>query len=145
MDTYHKEKGSKGSSSWSFCASILKEEQKEDRRDSCSILPRRPLHRESGIAPISDDEPTDPERNLLNGNPADEGTDTEISDDITRPESGTRRNLYRETRSRRWEKLRRNVSSGKEGIPDDAIVGGLKNRPSRRQGNVGKFHSLGAT
>jgi hypothetical protein len=86
-----------------------------------------------------------PERNLLSGNPADEGTDAEISGDITRPESGTRRNLYREMRSRRWEKLRRNVSSGKEGIPDDAIVDGLKNRPSRRQGNVGKIHSSGAT
>jgi hypothetical protein len=51
MDTDHKEKGSKGSSSWSFCASVLKGEQKEGRRGSCSILPRRPLHRESGIAP----------------------------------------------------------------------------------------------
>jgi hypothetical protein len=51
MDTDHKEKGSKGSSSWSFCASVLKGEQKEGRRDSCSILPRRPLHRESGITP----------------------------------------------------------------------------------------------
>jgi hypothetical protein len=60
MDTDHKEKGSKGSSSWSFCASVLKGEQKEDRRGSCSILPRRSLHRESGIAPISDDEPTAP-------------------------------------------------------------------------------------
>jgi hypothetical protein len=51
MDTDHKEKGSKGSSNWSFCAFVLKGEHKEDRRDSCSILPRRPLHRESGIAP----------------------------------------------------------------------------------------------
>jgi hypothetical protein len=85
------------------------------------------------------------ERNLLSGNPADEGTDAVISSDITRPESGTQRNLYRETRSQRWEKLRRNVSSGKEGIPDDAIVDGLKNRTSRRQGNVGKIHSSGAT
>jgi hypothetical protein len=42
-----------------------------------------------------------PERNLLSGNPADEGTDAEISDDITRPESETRRNLYCDTRSRR--------------------------------------------
>jgi hypothetical protein len=42
-----------------------------------------------------------PERNLLSGNPADGGTDTEISGDITRPESGTRRNPYRVTRSRR--------------------------------------------
>jgi hypothetical protein len=42
-----------------------------------------------------------PERNLLSGNLTDEGTDAEISDDITRPESGTRRSLYRETRSQR--------------------------------------------
>jgi hypothetical protein len=42
-----------------------------------------------------------PERNLLSGNPADEGTDVEISGDITRPESGTRSSLYRETRSQR--------------------------------------------
>jgi hypothetical protein len=41
------------------------------------------------------------ERNLLSGNPTDEGTDAEIFGDITRPESGTRRNLYRETRSQR--------------------------------------------
>jgi hypothetical protein len=42
-----------------------------------------------------------PERNLLSGNPTDEGTDAEISGNITRPENETRRNLYRETRSRR--------------------------------------------
>ena len=42
-----------------------------------------------------------PKRNLLSGNPADEGTDAEISDDITRPESGTQCSLYRETRSQR--------------------------------------------
>jgi hypothetical protein len=42
-----------------------------------------------------------PERNLLSGNPADEGTDAEISGDITRLERGTRSSLYRETRSQR--------------------------------------------
>jgi hypothetical protein len=42
-----------------------------------------------------------PERNLLSGNPADEGTDAEISGDITRPGSGTRRSLYREMRPQR--------------------------------------------
>jgi hypothetical protein len=42
-----------------------------------------------------------PEKNLLSGNPADKGTDAEIFDDITRPESGTRRSPYHETRSRR--------------------------------------------
>jgi hypothetical protein len=42
-----------------------------------------------------------PERNLLSGNPTDEGTNAEISGDITRPESGTRSSMYRETRSQR--------------------------------------------
>jgi hypothetical protein len=41
------------------------------------------------------------ERNLLSGNPADGGTDAEISGDITRPESGTWSSLSRETRSQR--------------------------------------------
>jgi hypothetical protein len=85
------------------------------------------------------------ERNLLSGNPADEGTDAEISDGITKLESGTRHNLYRETRSWRWEKLWKNVSLGKEGIPDDVIVDELNNRPKRKQDNVGKIHSSGAT
>jgi hypothetical protein len=40
-----------------------------------------------------------PEGNLLSGNPADGGTDAEISGVITRPESGTRSSLYLETRS----------------------------------------------
>jgi hypothetical protein len=84
-------------------------------------------------------------RNLLSGNPADEGTDAEISDGITKLESGTRHNPYRETRSRRWEKLWKNVSLGKEGIPDDVIVDELNNRPKRKQDNVGKIHSSGAT
>jgi hypothetical protein len=54
MDTYHKEKGSeqgKGLSNCSFGASILKGERKEARHSGSSILPRRPLHRESGVAP----------------------------------------------------------------------------------------------
>jgi hypothetical protein len=40
-----------------------------------------------------------PGKNLLSGNPVDEGTDAEIFCDITRPESGTRRSPYHETRS----------------------------------------------
>jgi hypothetical protein len=43
------------------------------------------------------------EKNLFNGNLADEGTDAEIFGDITKPESGTQRSLYHEMRSRRWE------------------------------------------
>ena len=45
------------------------------------------------------------EKNLFSGNLADEGTDTEISDDIMKPENETQHSLYHETRSRRWEKL----------------------------------------
>jgi hypothetical protein len=74
-----------------------------------------------------------PERNLLSENPVDEGTDAKISDDITRPESGIRRNSYRGTRSRRWQKLQKNVSSGREGIPDDTTVDGLKNQRACRK------------
>jgi hypothetical protein len=51
--------------------------------------------------PVSDDEPTAPGKNLLNGNPADEETDAETFDDITRPGNGTQRNPYREMRSRK--------------------------------------------
>jgi hypothetical protein len=68
-------------------------------------------------------------RNLFSGNLADEGTDAEISGDIMKLESGTRRNLCHEMISRRWEKLQKNGSSGKEGIPDNVIVGKLKSRP----------------
>jgi hypothetical protein len=42
-----------------------------------------------------------PEKNRLNENPADRGTDAGTFDDITRPENGIRSNLSRETRSRR--------------------------------------------
>jgi hypothetical protein len=77
-------------------------------------------------------------RNLFNGNLADEGTDAEISGDIMKLESGTRRSLCHETRSRRWEKLQKNGSSGKEEIPDDMIVGKLKSRPNRRRDNIEK-------
>jgi hypothetical protein len=75
-------------------------------------------------------------RNLFSRNLADEGTDAEISGDIMKPESGTQRSLCHEMRSWRWEKLQKNGSSGKEGIPDDVIVGRLKSRPTRRRDNV---------
>jgi hypothetical protein len=71
-------------------------------------------------------------RNLFSENLADD----EISSDIMKPESETRRSLCHEMRSRRWEKLQKNGSSGKEGILDDMIVGKLKNMPNRRRDNV---------
>jgi hypothetical protein len=99
----HKEKGSeqgKRLSNCSFGASVLKGEQKEARHSGSSILPRRPLHRESGVTPPSSTmNQLRPGKNLLSGNPTDEGTDAEIFGDITRPESGTRRSPYHEMRS----------------------------------------------
>ena len=84
-------------------------------------------------------------KNLFSGNLAGGGTDAEIFDDIMRPENGIRRNPYRETRSQKWEKLRKNGSSEKEGTLNDVTVGRLKNRPSSKRGNVGKIHSSDAT
>ena len=84
-------------------------------------------------------------KNLLSGNPVDEGTDAEIFSDITRPESGTRRSPYHETRSQRWEKLQKNGSSEKEGTLDDVTADRLKSRLSRKQGNVERIHFSDAT
>ena len=85
------------------------------------------------------------EKNLFIGNLAGGGTDTEIFGDITRPENKIWRSPYRETRSQKWEKLQKNGSSEKEGTLDDVTVGRLKNRPSRKQGSIGKIHSSDAT
>jgi hypothetical protein len=76
------------------------------------------------------------EKNHFSENLADKGTDTEIFGDITKPENRTRRSPCHEMKSRRWEKLQKNGSSGKEGIPDDVIVGKLKSRLSRKQDNA---------
>jgi hypothetical protein len=85
------------------------------------------------------------EKNLFIGNLADGGTDAEIFGDITRPENGIRRSLYHETRSQKWEKLWKNGSLEKAGTLDDVTVGRLKNRLSRKQGNVKRIHSSDAT
>jgi hypothetical protein len=49
MDT-DREEGDQGEASCSFCSSALKGERKEGRHDSSTILSRRHLHRESGVA-----------------------------------------------------------------------------------------------
>jgi hypothetical protein len=85
------------------------------------------------------------EKNLFSGNLADEGTDAEIFGDITKTESGTRRSLCHEMRSRRWEKLQRSGSLGKEGIPDDVIVGKLKSRLNRKRDNTERTLFLDGT
>jgi hypothetical protein len=76
------------------------------------------------------------EKNLFSENLADEGTDVRIFSDITKPKSGTRRSPCHEMRSRRWERLQKNRSSGKGGIPDNVIVGKLKSRLSRKRDNA---------
>jgi hypothetical protein len=58
-----------------------------------------------------------------------------------KPENEIQRSLYHEMRSRRWEKLQMNESSGKEGIPADVIVGNLKSKPGRRRDNVERILS----
>jgi hypothetical protein len=87
----------------------------------------------------------DQEKNLFIESLADGGTDAEIFGDITRPENGIRHSLYRETRSQKWEKLRKNRSSGKEGTLNDVTFGKLRNRLSRKLGDIERIHSLDAT
>jgi hypothetical protein len=50
MDTDREEEGNQGEASCSFRSSGLKGERKEGHHDSSTILPRRPLYRESGVA-----------------------------------------------------------------------------------------------
>jgi hypothetical protein len=75
-------------------------------------------------------------KNHLSGKLTDEGTDAVTPDDIMKPENEIRRSLYRKTRSRRWEKLQMNESSGKGGTLADVIVGKLKSKPSRKRDSV---------
>jgi hypothetical protein len=126
----------------------LRPQRRTERRSSRHLYHSTPTSSSSGEwsrPPSPTTSRLYPERNLLSGNPADEGTDAEISGDIMRPESGTRCSLCHETRPQRWEEPWKSVSSGKGGIPDDAIAGELKNRPNRKQSNVGKILSSGAT
>jgi hypothetical protein len=44
-------------------------------------------------------------KNHLSGKLVDEGTDAVTPSDIMKPENETRRSLYHEMRSQRWEKL----------------------------------------
>jgi hypothetical protein len=75
-------------------------------------------------------------KNLLSGKLDDEETNAVMPDDIMKPENETRRSLYHEMRSRRWEKLQMNESSGKGGTSADVIVGKLKGKPSKRRDSV---------
>jgi hypothetical protein len=80
-------------------------------------------------------------KNLLSGKLVDEGTDAVTPDDIMKPENEIRRSLCHEMRSRRWEKLQMNESSGREGIPADVIDDKLKSKLSRRRDNVERILS----
>jgi hypothetical protein len=84
-------------------------------------------------------------KNLLSEKLADEGTDAIMLVNIMKPENETRRSLYHEMRSRRWEKLLMNESSGKGGTPADVIVGKLKSKSSKRRDNAGRTLSSDET
>jgi hypothetical protein len=73
-------------------------------------------------------------KNLLSEKLADEGIDVGMLGDIMRPENETWCSLYHEMRSRRWEKLLMNESSGKGGIPADVIA--TSSRASRAGGET---------
>jgi hypothetical protein len=75
-------------------------------------------------------------KNLLSEKLADGGTNAGMFGDIMKPENETRHSLFLEMRSRRWEKIPMNESSGKGGIPAGMIVGWLKSRPSRMRDNA---------
>jgi hypothetical protein len=80
-------------------------------------------------------------KNFLSGKLVDEGTDAITPGDIMKPGNEIRRSLCREMRSRRWEKLQMNESSGRERIPADVIVDKLKSKPSRRRDSVERILS----
>jgi hypothetical protein len=77
-----------------------------------------------------------PGKNLLSEKLADGGIDAEIFGDITKQGNGTRRSLYPEMKFWRWEKLLTNESSERGGTLADVIVGRLKSKLSRMQGNA---------
>jgi hypothetical protein len=73
-------------------------------------------------------------KNPLSEKLTDGGTDAGMFSDIMKLENETRRSLFLEMRSRRWEKLLMNESLGKGGTPADAIVGRLKSKLNRMRG-----------
>jgi hypothetical protein len=104
MDTDRKEERDREEASRSFRSSALKGEREEDCHDRCTILPRHPLHRESGVSPRLRRRADRARRRTTstgNGNPADGGTGAETFGDIMRSENEIRSNLFHGTRSRR--------------------------------------------
>jgi hypothetical protein len=73
-------------------------------------------------------------KNLLSEKLTDGGTNAGMFGDIMKLENETWRSLYLKMRSRRWEKLLMNESSGKGGTPADVIVGRLKSKLNRMRG-----------
>jgi hypothetical protein len=112
-------KRDKGPSSCSSSTFALKGEQREACRHGNSILPRRPLHQgeEWNRTPSTMTSQPCLEKNLLSEKLADGGTNAGMFGDIMKLENETRRSLYLEMRSWRWEKHLMNESSRKGGIP----------------------------
>jgi hypothetical protein len=127
----------------------LRPQRRTERRPPRRLFHSTPTSSSSGkewnriLSPMTNQ--LDQEKNLFIESLADGGTDAEIFGDITRPENGIRHSLYRETRSQKWEKLRKNRSSGKEGTLNDVTFGKLRNRLSRKLGDIERIHSLDAT
>jgi hypothetical protein len=127
----------------------LRPQRRTERRSSRQLLHSTPTSSSSGEEGNRILSPTmnqlHQEKNLFIGSLTSGGTNAKIFGNIMRPENGIRRSPYRETRPQKWEKLRKNGSSEKEGTLDNVTVGRLKNRLSRKRGNVGKIHSSDAT
>jgi hypothetical protein len=70
-------------------------------------------------------------KNPLSEKLTDGGTVAGMFGDIMKLENETRRSLYLEVRSRRWEKLLMNESSGKGGTPADVTDGKLRSMLNR--------------
>jgi hypothetical protein len=127
----------------------LRPQRRTERRSSRQLLHSTPTSSSLGEEWNRIQSPTmnqlHQDKNLFIESLAGGGTDAKVFGDITKPENEIWSSPYRETRSQKWEKLRKNGSSEKEGTLDDVTVGRLKNRPSKKRGNVWKIHSLDAT
>jgi hypothetical protein len=127
-------------------ASVLKGERKEARHSGSSILPRRPLHRESGVAPR-----LRRRTNCARGRTSSAGIPPTKKPTLKYSTTSRGRGAGPGAAriARRGLGDRRNSKGtglqGKGGIPGDVTVGKLKSRPSRKQGNVEKIHFSDAT
>jgi hypothetical protein len=134
MDTNYKEK-KKQTRQRSVKLLFWHLQRRTERSLSSRQLPSTPTSSSSGEEWNHPPSPTTNQpclgKNLLSEKLADGGTDTGTFGNIMKPKNETRRSLYLEMKSQRWEKLLMNESSGKGETPTDVIVGRLKSKPCR--------------